>query len=46
MPQCLGKIPEMDVLKPLLTPVSNYLLLLLPIPLSGPSVMFLQTEHI
>lgn len=37
MPRCLAKILEMDALKPLLIPVSNYLSLLLSILLSGPS---------
>lgn len=37
MPWCLAKILEMDALKPLLIPVSNYLSLLLSILLSGPS---------
>lgn len=37
MPWCLAKILEMDVLKPLFIPVSNYLSLLLSILLSGPS---------
>lgn len=37
MPRCLAKILEMDALKPLFIPVSNYLSLLLSILLSGPS---------